>query len=82
MPRLSRKDIELVIELLRRRSPRNPEAQSDENRLLRRLESRVDERPDALRNWKRRGHTEMVQKAKSPKARWSKSVGRGPIMNP
>lgn len=69
MPRLSRKDVELVIGVLRRQ----PASDSEECRLLRRLELRVDTNLEALRNWKRRGHTEMLVNDRQCSSRSSRS---------
>ncbi len=63
MPRLSKKDAELVIDLLRRHAPRQAPAQSEEGQLLKRLERRVEKSFDALENWKRRDHAQMVRNA-------------------
>ena len=62
MPHLSRKDAELVIDLLKRQTDRVHEACLAETRLLQRLEQRVAKSREALKNWKRRGHTEMVNR--------------------
>lgn len=62
MPRLTLKDAELVIGLLRQSACRPHDASSPEGRLLRRLEQRVASPSAALSNWKRRGHTELVQR--------------------
>lgn len=62
MPHLSRKDAELVIDLLKRQTDRPHESSPAEARLLQRLEQRVAKPLEALKNWKRRGHTEMVHR--------------------
>ncbi len=63
MPRLSKKDAGLLIDMLRRHVPVSANGETDAGRLLRRLEERTKEPSEALRNWKRRGHTEMVQQS-------------------
>jgi hypothetical protein len=67
MPRVSRKDVELMIELLRRHSPPAGGAESEEGRLLRRLELRSAQPLEALGDWKRRGHTERARPVKRPR---------------
>lgn len=56
MPHLSRRDTQLLLSLLRERSrsPATPPAMNDheEERLLRRLEQRMEESVEAVREWR------------------------------
>jgi hypothetical protein len=58
MPRLTRKDAELVIGLLRRHLQDRGGSQTEESRALSRLEQRVEKSLAALDDWKRRGATQ------------------------
>jgi hypothetical protein len=78
MPHLSRKDAELVIGLLRRHPDHPHGGSTPEARLLRRLEQRVAKPLEALNNWKRRGHTEMVNRLSAAGAERRTNETRSP----
>lgn len=57
MPHLSRKDTQILLSLLRKRSRSRATGDIEEERLLRRLEQRIEKSIDAVREWRadRRG---------------------------
>lgn len=68
MPRLTRKDAELVIGLLRRHLQDRGGPQTEESRALTRLEQRVEKSLAALDDWKRRSPAQAaLRKGTGPK---------------